>query len=228
MKALLIKDLILNKKANIALLAFSFFIVVIMAIFGTSSPDGLNGKYSSSLANISLSYGEIAPLLLAMNLFMDEKCGFRIQAYSSPATRREYMKAKYLFSILNIAAIFAALSVILLVGILSVDTDAAGIDISDLIILTAVSLGISIISCTFLICFSEKLGAGKSIVLLYIIMCVFLFAFGLITSYVMGFADGSQNPAIFQIYSIILIAVLAVTEIIMVVKSFKWAERKEL
>ena len=101
MKGLLIKDLTLNKRELILALVICAVLGLVIIICGILFREQYVEFYEAS-GSVMLSVPFFCAPTLIFNLIQSEdKCGYLMQAFSSPAARKDYVKGKYAYSFIH-------------------------------------------------------------------------------------------------------------------------------
>lgn len=228
MKGLLIKDLILSKKIFISEIIICAVLLILMVVYGITSYGEVKSDYSDLNGILTVLFGVCGPALLGQTLYADESCGFMAQSFSSPKMRKDYIKEKYVFSLMSIIIFLvpSLIAVALCAGFAGADGYADGI--IWLLKLVGIVLAVQLFSCTFMICYYVKIGAASMVISLIVLLFIATFDLAFVSGFVAGYSEAAENQSLFSIYIIGIIVFFVSLEIFLFFMSFRWAERKEV
>lgn len=167
-------------------------------------------------------------LIVYDSMSADEKSGYMINAFSSPISRKDYVIGKYLFALINILISIIPSACLAIFATEHPET----MNTSDIIIQCIKMLGISvfiqILADSFFISMSIKNKAFQVLISFCVIVFMLSFIIGFITVGVDELSDAEGVPFPLKKYVSVMIIIGTFVEALMVIMSFKWAERREV
>ncbi|GEM_PF-1431856 len=225
LKGLLLNDFYTLKDQYVSYIKLLIPCLILMGAVNISSQVSALSDFSYMIVVFM-----VLPMSMMMALFTyEEKCGYMQYALTMPVTRKKYVCEKYVFYLLNTAAVILAGAVLIPVFAL---ISGHAPDRSDLFWLVGFSLVEFLVSSIFgvwVIALNMKFSTGSARIVLIlgsVIMMIIVTggtALGIMTSA----DDADWNvPAFWGLVGFgVLVLILTVWMFCM---SFRWAERKEL
>lgn len=212
MKGLIFKDLMSLKREYAIFFLFFIAIGVIFPSIGGTDPSMFvctGVVVVSTIMTSSFSY--------------DEKCGFMEYGLTTPVKRKAYVGAKYILALIN--SIISSLCVLITTTVVSIPK--GNVDIESALIISGIMLLVSLVIGVWEISLCMRFSSKTAGMMIFGFLAVAIML--IVMFIIIGFmvTSESHSSSVVPVVMGIFLIVLPVSTVVMFIKSFKWAERKE-
>lgn len=227
-KGLLLKDYYTNKSDVISTFIFCAALPVLSLIIHAFVPE-IYTKFldTEETAIFFLLLASFTPICVAASLYKDDKCGFIIQAYASPMTRRDYMKSKYVLMLIGMAVTFVSM-VAFAIELMSFIYGGMNVEtVKKFALLIFFFLCLEVIASTFIISLSAKTSIGVTLIVLMVMVFVGSLMFGVVIGFLQGLEEETGKTVPLKSVVMVGCSIAAVIELFLFVMGFRWAKRRD-
>ncbi len=228
MKGQLAKDLYLRRKDLILLVIVYLATIAFTVVLRIADPVSYSEIDPAGRIFVIAYSILLAPVILSYTFFNDEKCGHQLYTFITPITRKEYVSAKYLFALINVALCAVLMFAFLFIASAISEKGITSDGLKKIFLFIGIMLAIEILANTLIISVSVKEGAQVAVIILCVLALILGAVFPMEITFVLDYAREKNSPQLVTAYIIVETVLILGVEIWLFIMSYKWAEKKEV